>query len=289
MGQQAIHSLTLGSLYALSTAGLTLLFGVQRTLFFAYGGLYALGGYIAWWMIRASCPIWMALGLAVLLCALLGIIFIWGGRAVRAQPSAQARLLREVGLLVCLAEIGRLIMGPSHRKVIAIDSHQIHHVGPLMLSDMHWLIFASAFVCLIGVNGFLTTSRIGRAAYAWMRVKPQAGQEPLPATLPRLLACASGAALAGASGALAVLYVNDVYAAMGVHMTHKIGSLVLIGRLGSLQGAVLAAYGLAFVEIMILPTLHVAVPLEAVLLLALLLASWRLQTDGNPRRSFRTP
>jgi branched-chain amino acid transport system permease protein len=282
--------LTLGSLYALLTAGLTLLFGAQRTLFFAYGGLYAMGGYIAWWMIRASCPIWMALGSAILLCALLGSVFIWGGRVVRAQPSAQARLLREVGLLVCLAEIGRLIMGPSHRKVIAIDSHQIHHVGPLMLSDMHWLIFGSAFVCLIGLNGFLTTSRIGRAAYAWMRVEPQAGQEPWQATLTRLLACASGTALAGVSGALAALYVNDVYPAMGVHITHKIVSLVLIGRLGSLQGAVLAAYGLAFMEVMILPTLHVAVPLEAMLLFALLLVSWRLRPDNNPRRPFfRTP
>ena len=79
--------------------------------------------------------------------------------------------------------------------------------------------------------------------------------------------------MAGLSGVLAGLYLNDVYPAMGIHITHKMLSIVLIGVLGSLRGALLVAFGLALVEGVILPATRLPVPSEAVTLPALALAS----------------
>ena len=280
MEQQAIHSLSLGSIYALLAAGLTLVYAAQRSLYLAYGALYAMGGYVVWWTMRSNRPIGLALALAVLLCAALGVGLIGWWRWVCARRPLQVSLLHGLGILILTEEAWRLLIGPYHRKVIAIDSHQIHQVGPLMFSDMHWLVFGCAFACLIALRGFLTTRRSGLALGALLEGKGVEGEDDerlagIRAAWLRLLACAVGAALAGVSGVLAGLYLNDVHPAMGVNMTHKIISFALIGSLGSLRGAVLTAYGLALAEGILLPALRLPLPSEGVLLLALLLASLR--------------
>jgi branched-subunit amino acid ABC-type transport system permease component len=87
------------------------------------------------------------------------------------------------------------------------------------------------------------------------------------------LASGLGAVLAGVSGVLAALYLNDVYPAMGTMITHKVLALVLVGTLGSLRGAVLAAFALGLAEGVFLPATRLPVPSEAILLITLVVRS----------------
>lgn len=168
-----------------------------------------------------------------------------------------------------------------HRKVIAIDSHQIHYLGPLMLSDMHWLVFGCAFGFGMAVHGFLTASRPGLALQTVLD-RPE-----VPARWygidPRLYAVAVGAALAGVGGGLAALYLNDVHPEMGLRLMHKILCLVIIGGLHRVRGAVVAAFGLACIEGVVIPaTADMPLPVEIYLLLALVVASvWALPLRGG--------
>lgn len=286
VGQQVIHSLTLGCIYACLTVGLTFMYGAQRSLSLAYGSVYALGGYVAWWAIRGYQARWMALGLAVLLCTLLGVCLYWGLRTASTRTSERAALLSGMGLLICMEELYRWGIGPYHMKVMAIDSHQIHHLGPLMITDMHWLVFSCAFVLFIGIHGFLMTSCTGRALHALLLTDATAAPRPDSARL-RLVACSLGAALAGMGGVLTGLYLNEVHPAMGTHMTHKVVGLVLIGTLGSLRGALLMAFAWAFLEGAFFPATRVWVPPEASLLLALALASILHATNANREKRHR--
>jgi branched-subunit amino acid ABC-type transport system permease component len=285
VGQQVIHSLTLGCIYACLTVGLTFLYGAQRSLSLAYGGVYALGGYVAWWAIRVHQARWLALVLAVLLCTSLGLCLWRGLRIVHTRTSERAALLSGVGLLICLEELYRWGIGPYPMKVMAIDSRQIHHLGPLLLTDLHWLVFGCAFVLFVGIHGFLMTSYTGRALYAFLLTPASASPGPRSAHLP-LVACSLGAALAGMGGVLTGLYLNEVYPAMGTHITHKVAGLVLIGTLGNLRGALLMAFVWAFLEGMFFPSTRAWVPPEALLLLALALASG-LQAPGRNREKRR--
>lgn len=283
MAQHAIHALTLGCLYALLAAGLALMSHARRSLYLAYGGLYLVGAYTAWWTLRSSHPIWIALTLAPLLCAVLGVILIGIERVVRAQRSERAQLLWGLGVLVSSMEGYRLMMQSYHRKVIAIDSHQIHYLGPLMLSDMHWLVFGCAFGCGIAVQGFLTASRPGLALQAVLD-HPEASPRG-HGVASRLYAAAIGAALAGIGGGLAALYLNDVHPEMGLRLMHKILCLVIIGGVGRIRGAVLAAFGLAWIEGIVAPaTSDMSLPAEIYLLLALIVVSlWGLPNRAEPR------
>ena len=282
MGQQALHSLTLGSIYALLGVGCTLMYATHRVLYLAYGGLYALGGYVAWWTIRANYTIWGAFTLAIVLCALVGILSHWLLRTGLPRASETSRLLTGLGLLICIEELCRLGIGPHHLKVIAIDSHQVHTLGPLMVTDVHWIVFGGTFALLTTVQGFLSASRFGRGIYTLLQ--DASGVSCCYQSRRWLQGVTSGlgAALAGVSGVLAGLYLNDVYPAIGTAITHKILALVLIGTLGSLRGAILAAYVFALIEGVLLPATRLPIPSEVALLVALALVSG-LGPRGVPR------
>ncbi len=288
MAQHAIQALALGCLYALLAAGLAFMSNARRTLYLAYGGLYLVGAFVTWWTLRSSLPIWMALALAPLFCVVLGSALMGLERVAQARRSEQAQLLWGLGILVCSMEGYRLVMESYHRKVIAIDSHQIHYLGPLMLSDMHWLVFGCTFGFGVAIQGFLTTSRPGLALLAALD-NPDAlsrwrGLEP------RLYGAAIGAALAGLGGGLAALHFNDVHPEMGLRLIHKLLCLVIIGGLGRIRGAVLAAFGLACIEeIFASTTLDLPLPAEIFLLIALFVVSlWGRRHKALPRGLART-
>jgi branched-chain amino acid transport system permease protein len=273
MGQQTIHSLAIGSIYALLAVGLNFMSVAHRTLYLVYGGLYALGGYVTWWVVRSQRPIWVACGGAVMLSASLGMLSCWSTRLRVPYGSETSRLLSGLGLLICLAELYRLGISSYRMKVIAIDGYQIAHIGPLMVTDIHWLVFGSTFALFTAVQGFLTTSRLGRALQAFLDEPYTAIHGGAQTVSLRLWACGLGAALAGMSGVLAGLYLNDVYPTMGIAITHKMLALMLIGTLAGCSGAALAAFALALLEGLVLPTIYRPLFSDAMLLVTLAVVS----------------
>jgi branched-chain amino acid transport system permease protein len=175
----------------------------------------------------------------------------------------------------------RLGIGPYHFKIIAFDSHQIYHIGPLMLTDAHWFVFGSAFVLFTALQGFLHTSKSGRMLDVLIRGEAWRFAQ----TETRWLwggASGIGAGLAGIAGVLGGVYLNDVYPAMGIIVTHKIVAIVFIGTFGNLHNVVLIAFALAFIEGVLLPAMSLPISLEAVLLLSLAVVSIvRFQAVGG--------
>jgi branched-chain amino acid transport system permease protein len=287
MGQQIVHSLALGSIYALLAVGLTCMGGAQRSLCLAYGGFYAFGGYVAWWAMRATTAVWVALSVVVGCGMVIGYLVHWWWRLARTKMPEYFALLAGLGLLVCLEEAYRLGIGPYRLQVIAVQSHQVSHIGPLLVTDVHWLVFGCTFALLTVVQGFLTTSQSGRALQGLLRGDPIAAWAIPHISHLRLLAGGLGAVLAGVSGVLAGLYLNDVYPAMGTHMTHKLLILMLLSAPGNVHRALVMAFGLAFLEGVGLPATRLRLPPEAVLLVAL--AGVSLLSPSEEERAGRLP
>lgn len=275
MGQQALHSLAVGSIYALLAMGLTFMYGAHRSLYLAYGGLYALGGYVAWWAIRSSHTVWVALSLAVLLCPVVGFLLSWGVWTHGTRASERSHLLFGLGGLICLEELLRLLAGPHRRKVMALDSHQFQHLGPLMVSDRHWVVFGVTFVVLMALHGFLSTSRLGRAVQTFVQQDAGAAMRRERRAWLGGVACGVGSALAGVGGVLGGLYLNDVHPAMGTVITHKLLALVLIGTLGRWQEAVLMAFAYAVFEEVFVPAWQLPIPADVGLLVVLAVVGMR--------------
>jgi len=61
-----ISGIALGSIYAVMSVGMTLVYGVSRVFNWAYGSFFMWGAYLAWLLFSASPAVWGLKGLFVL-------------------------------------------------------------------------------------------------------------------------------------------------------------------------------------------------------------------------------
>jgi len=72
--QQIANGIATGAVYALTTLGLTMVYGVLRVLHVAHAGVYALGGYVGLFVFRTVGNFWLSLVVAMAACGLAGVL-----------------------------------------------------------------------------------------------------------------------------------------------------------------------------------------------------------------------
>lgn len=73
--QQLVNGISLGSIYALIALGYTMVYGIIKLINFAHGDVFMLGAFIGFYAIaRWEMNIFLALVLAMILCAVIGVI-----------------------------------------------------------------------------------------------------------------------------------------------------------------------------------------------------------------------
>lgn len=72
---RVLNGLSFGALLFLVSSGLTLTFGLMRTLNLAHGAFYLLGGYVALDLLSRTGSYWLSTGAALVIVGLLGLVF----------------------------------------------------------------------------------------------------------------------------------------------------------------------------------------------------------------------
>jgi branched-chain amino acid transport system permease protein len=249
--QVAIAGLLTGGVYALMVSGLTLVFGVMRVINIAHGAFLVLSAYIAYWLFASFKidPIFSLLITAPL--------FFIGG--VIVQRYVFARVRREPGLMVLVTfalaitvegvmgaiwqSTGRSVRTPYTNEVISVALADL----PLRLPVVRLAGFVVAVVVLALLSVLLKYTDSGRAIRATIQ-NPQAAQL-VGVNVARVQAITFGVGLAtvAAGGALFSL-IWSFNAASHEEWISKMLSIVVLGGLGSLPGALIAALLMGIVE-----------------------------------------
>jgi branched-chain amino acid transport system permease protein len=247
IGQQLANGCVLGSIYALSALGFTLIFGTARVVNFAYGELLMLGAFCTLVILQVSgFNFFASLGLAMLVMTgfsvLLYVVFV---RRVLRRTELQV-LLVTTGLLYILHQGAILIWGTDPRQLdMGID-------GVLLLGDVvvTWqrLVVIGVMLLLVLVLYFtLYRLRIGKALRAV--AQNRFGAEAIGLNVDRIVAFAfalSGALACAAGGLLGALYAVEPY--MGQSPLLKSFVVVIFGGLGSVPGAIVGGLLIGIVE-----------------------------------------
>jgi branched-chain amino acid transport system permease protein len=244
--QVAISGVLLGAVYALLAIGLNLIFGVMRIINIAHGDLLMLGAYATFWLFA----LWgvnplLALGLVVPGMFLLGVLL---QRAlvdrVVGQPLLSSLLLT-FGLSSLLVGLALNLWTANYRSVPAFSGSLV--VGGVALSLPRLLAFSVALAITAAVYWFLTRAKLGKAIRATAQNAEVALVCGIDVASIRLLVFGLGTALAAAAGALlAVIYT--IYPEMGRAFLMKAFAIIVLGGLGSFQGAFLGALALGVAE-----------------------------------------
>ncbi len=247
---QAVYSGVLyGSVYGLMALGLTLIWGAMRLLNLAHGGLYLVGGYVAWTVVnRLSMPLELAVPVSIAGAAVVGL-FMYGLfiRPLLGRPGwDSATLITTVGVGIAIEAGALLLFGPQVKDFPSLlqGSFKVERV---LITHQALLVIAVAAVSLFGINAYLRSSRTGMAIRAVSQDMHAASLMGIPINATFAVVIALSAALAGLAG---VLLSSTFFLSPTSGFTPMILAVVvtILGGLGSIKGTVVAAYSIGLLE-----------------------------------------
>jgi branched-subunit amino acid ABC-type transport system permease component len=237
-----LNGLVLGSILLLSSLGLTLIYGVGRVVNFAHGALFSLGAMCAVWLVTLGLPFWLALILSLFIVGFLGVAMDWSILArIRDRPMVDSLLLT-FGLAMLITGV-LYESGGRNVQVLVPPSSLSGTVHILGTALPLYRVFVSglAITLTVALLLFLKKSKWG------LRVRAANDDGEMAACLGinrnTLMHSVVGvsAALVAISGAAAAPIFN-AYATVGDKILILAFMTVILGGLGSLRGAIVAAY-----------------------------------------------
>jgi branched-chain amino acid transport system permease protein len=253
--------LTIGTIYALAAAGYTLIHAATRQFHLALGALYMLGAYAAF-IGFTLLDILGVTGAVAILAGAMAVALVAsavGGAALKAMSLVRpvpggnptAPLVASIGVWIASAEAARLLheshtlfVPPvlSGRLVARLGGHLLVVPVPVVL------VFPVGIAAWALTGWAVKRSRYGRALRAVADDPGMARLLGISVARTVTLTFMLGAVLTGLAGALSVERYGAVWPYMGLLLGLKAITAAVIGGVGSLAGALVAAFGIAAAE-----------------------------------------
>jgi len=244
---QILNSLFYASILFLIASGLTLVYGVMRIVNMAHGNLYAVGAYVAAWIVGLAAGRFPPAALFLLLLVGAGAAALAGAilEPTLLRPlyrrAEEYQLLITFGLLLILEDLLRLVWGP-YPLTAGVISDALGSVTILGATYPGYNIFVIVVgaVAAAGLWAFVYKTRFGvmlRATSQDMRMAAALG---VNVKRVYVQAFAIGCFMAGLGGAV-IMPISGAVLGMGVEALILAFVVVVIGGLGSLEGALAGA------------------------------------------------
>ena len=245
-----LNGLTIGMVYVLVAAGLSVVFGVMGVLNLAHGELLALGAYFAFSLVTGfdAGGFWVALLTVPLLVGVVGAV-TERGLIRRVYGRGQlAQILLTFGLLLVIYDLKRFVWGPNP-KFYSAPAVVDRTVGILGFSYSGYSLFivGAGGLLALGVWAALTRTRVGLVIRAGAEDREMVRTLGVDIDRYYTLVFGAGAALAAFGGVVLGGYQN-VSPEMGNAVIIPAFVIVVLGGLGSFRGAVVGGLAVGIVQ-----------------------------------------
>lgn len=239
---QILNGVQYGFLLFLVASGLTLVFGIMGVINLAHGAFYMIGAYLAFWLAALTGSLFVAIALGLPLALLLGLVIERSAIGFLYDRDHLDQVLLTFGLILILDEAQLLLWGSDFHAVAVPELL----AGSLPLTaDQDYPIYRLfvSSVCLavaIGMSLLISRTRLGMSIRAGAANREMA--EALGVDVRRLftIVFAFGVGLAAFAGMVGAP-VSSVYPGMGERILIVSFVVVVIGGIGSVRGAFIAA------------------------------------------------
>ncbi|SNR66656.1 branched-chain amino acid ABC transporter permease [Puniceibacterium sediminis] len=274
-----VGGLVLGGTYALVAMGLTIQYGIARTMNLAYGETMIAASFAAY-LIHNTLGVSPVLGLAIIAPA--GFVFGWLVYGILLRPLvARSKniasleinsILATFGLLFVIQGVMLVVFGGNYISYNYLN-FGIEVLGVRVAANRLLVLFL-AFVIGGGLFLLLTRTRWGTALRA-VAVNPAAAPlVGIDANRAARFAFALGGALAASGGVVVSMY-QTFTASSGVVFTMKALIVVIMGGVGNLAGALCAGLILGLSETLVATYISPGLTMAAVYIIFLGILLWR--------------
>jgi branched-chain amino acid transport system permease protein len=247
--QAVLNGLLTGALYALIGMGMALIFGVMRIVNFAHGAFMMLGMYGTYVLFdRFGINPYFAFPITAVALFVVGFVVYMVLLKPISERSDFMQILLTLGLSLIISNGILIGFGADYHQInIPILDRNVH-LGRHISLNAPWLVsFAITFVLAIGMFLFVMRTTTGRALRAIAQNRYAALLMGINVHRVQALSFGMGLAAVGIAGSL-LLPVFYLYPGVGDQFTLKAFVMVVLGGMGSVEGAAVAGVVLGVVE-----------------------------------------
>ena len=255
LAPQMINGLSIGVAVALMALGLTIIFGLLDVINMAHGEFYAIGAYLAVALLGLGLSFWWALALTPLLMAVLGYATERGliQRVFHSKDRHTLTLLLTFGVAVVLEDALKIVFGANPLRMEAPISGATEMGLFFPNYRLFVMLFGGALIAAVWLLVFRTS--VGAVVRAAAYDRHMSASLGVPVHRVYAATFAFGVALAGIAGVL-LAPIYSVFPTMGRDFVLIAFSVVIIGGMGSIKGAVLA--GLLLTQVQSISSLYIS-------------------------------
>jgi branched-chain amino acid transport system permease protein len=251
---QCLNSLQYGLLLFLVASGLTLIFGIMGVINLAHGSFYMIGAYMAF----ALAPVvgstfgggfFATLLVGLALAVLLGYVLEWAFFSFLYEREHLQQVLMTYGLILVFEEVRSLLVGDDvHGVQVPPLLAGTFALGDTMTYPVYRLFISGVCLALaLGMYLVFTRTRLGMMIRAGSTNREMVQSLGIDIQFLYRVVFAAGMAIAVLAGMVAAP-VSSVYPGMGSTVLIVCFVVVVIGGIGSIRGALLAALLIGFVD-----------------------------------------
>ncbi len=246
---QLLNSVQYGLLLFMLAAGLTLIFGIMGVVNLAHGSFYMLGAYVAWSLATLTGSFTLAIVLGAALAVIFGLALEWLLFRRFYQRSHLDQVLLTFGLIYIFEETRSILWGDDVHGVdiptalaasIPLTDNLSYPVYRLFMSGM-------CIALAVGLYLLISKTKLGMKIRAGAFNSDMAQALGVNVKRIQMIVFALGVALAAVAGMIAAP-IASVYPNMGSSVLIMCFVVVVIGGIGSVRGALIAALLVGLVD-----------------------------------------
>jgi branched-chain amino acid transport system permease protein len=249
VAKAVVDGVLTGGVYALMAAGLTLIFGVMEIINIAQGIFVVLAAYLSY-TLQVKLGIDPIIGLVITMPLMfgVGVLVEWGFvRRLKAQNKSALSILVTFAVAIVIEGILTQTYSANLVTIHAWYVEKSLHLFGFYLPYIYLIGFALAVILLAALYGFLYRSRSGKSIRA--SVQNRTGAELIGININRVSAITFGiGAAVTAAGGMVFGATTAFNPNSGYDLISRLLVIVVLGGLGSIGGALVAAIAALVIE-----------------------------------------
>jgi len=242
LAKAVVDGVLTGGVYALMAAGLTLIFGVMEIINIAQGVMVILGAYLSYTLqVHAGIDPFVGLLITIPVMFLIGMAIEWGFiRRLASRDRTALSILATFAVAIVIEGVLTQAYSADLRSLNAWYVERSVHVLGFYLPYIYLFGYALAVVLLGALYLFVYRPRTGYSIRASMQNR--AGAQLIGIDIDRVSAITFGiGAAATAAGGMVYGATNTFNPDSGYDLISRLLVIVVLGGLGSIGGALVAA------------------------------------------------
>ena len=246
---QLLNGVQYGLLLFLLASGLTLIFGIMGVINLAHGTFYMVGAYLAYWLVRITGSFWLAIPFGAAVALIIGIVLEITLFSRLYKRDHLYQVLLTFGLILVFEELRSILFGDDVHGVAipALLDYSIRLTDTLSYPAYRLFITAVCLLIAGAIYLIIHKTRLGMMIRAGSNNREMAASLGVNIPLLFALVFGFGVALAALAGIIAAP-VSSVFPGMGNQILIICFVVVVIGGIGSINGAVIASLAIGLTD-----------------------------------------